>query len=831
MENLRELVGEIENQDEVELRGRVLRVASDAPDPGPPYPHQIEALRRIELGAEKVPPVSGIIHYPTGAGKTRVAMELIARTLRANPRHRFLWATHTKNLIRQSMVRLAELSKLFPRETTFVWAKSADELEEPAKDADVVFLTRNGLTSALERAGDRRCAHPWRQRLERAEPMTLIYDECHQLGADKLQGAWRKFYNSAISPTRGATRPWRTIGLSATPVPTQHEAQRLLEECIFPRRSEGPSTNHDWPFHVIHRVRNETLIDSGVLCELNLYLDRRGDFDVPADLLRKIIGDTHVRAPGEGADKTVLQKYALQFNARVMADVRILEFFAQKLGKSLRLLGKTLVFVPTIEAANRLVGLLYDHFPELRGRVAAVHSKMEQLRVPGQGDASVHEVLGRFRTLGDTPSILVNVDMLTEGFDDPRIRSVVLARLTLSTNRYWQMIGRGTRGPAARGTIDCNVIDPVKLTRLYDYFAGYQPSFAGENRLVEFEDLEEPGPGQGPLPPEVPCIERPPEPASGAYKVDPELERLHGRVAIALRHFLAGNSISEVQAIEAAQNVRIEVSDGQAMLRPAEGRFDSVTATALLIGEISNLESRASVDLAWFRRQLPLTIDEPLLKQRLRTLRAIEHLRLWTESAFAQALTDGAFLASLQQEAAGTASPIPATDRSTTPVAFEPAEEAALDGICAVAWADGGFSQAETSVVLETLRRMFGRAATPALEEAIRARPAPSYIPFDRLERSLTPAQQQLLLLQMAEVAAVDGTISVGERTMLDAVATRLQVPVAFVDAVLGGHLARADVKRSGFSFNAAGSTCPCCAFDLPADAAFCPSCGAAVRT
>ncbi len=55
---------------------------------------------------------------------------------------------------------------------------------------------------------------------------------------------------------------------------------------------------------------------------------------------------------------------------------------------------------------------------------------MGELRIPRQDEASPHEVLARFRRLGDEPSILVNVNMLTEGFDDPKVRTVVLARLT-----------------------------------------------------------------------------------------------------------------------------------------------------------------------------------------------------------------------------------------------------------------------------------------------------------------------------------------------------------------------------------------------------------------
>ena len=169
MTSVAEIISDLENLEEAELRRSLFSVATEAPDPGQPYPHQIEALRRIELGANRVPPVSGILHYPTGAGKTRVGVELIARALRADPRHRFVWATHTKNLIRQSMVRLVEASKLFPPDTTFTWAENPDELEDSEDDVHVVFLTRTALTKVLGRAGDRRCRHPWRLRLERGD--------------------------------------------------------------------------------------------------------------------------------------------------------------------------------------------------------------------------------------------------------------------------------------------------------------------------------------------------------------------------------------------------------------------------------------------------------------------------------------------------------------------------------------------------------------------------------------------------------------------------------------------------------------------------------------
>ncbi|MGH7757332.1 MAG: DEAD/DEAH box helicase, partial [Vulcanimicrobiaceae bacterium] len=49
------------------------------------------------------------------------------------------------------------------------------------------------------------------------------------------------------------------------------------------------------------------------------------------------------------------------------------------------------------------------------------------------------------------------VDVLTEGFDEPRTSAIVVARPTQSVGRYLQMIGRGTR--RALGKSDCLIID------------------------------------------------------------------------------------------------------------------------------------------------------------------------------------------------------------------------------------------------------------------------------------------------------------------------------------------------------------------------------------
>ena len=54
---------------------------------------------------------------------------------------------------------------------------------------------------------------------------------------------------------------------------------------------------------------------------------------------------------------------------------------------------------------------------------------------------------------------LVNHGVFREGFDAPRTRAIVVARPVYSPNLYFQMIGRGLRGPKNGGDDRCLVLD------------------------------------------------------------------------------------------------------------------------------------------------------------------------------------------------------------------------------------------------------------------------------------------------------------------------------------------------------------------------------------
>lgn len=70
--------------------------------------------------------------------------------------------------------------------------------------------------------------------------------------------------------------------------------------------------------------------------------------------------------------------------------------------------------------------------------------------------------------------VLCNCEVLTTGFDAPKVSHVIMARPTVSQVLYEQMLGRGLRGPRFGGTESCIIIDCEDNYRSDRPVLGYQ---------------------------------------------------------------------------------------------------------------------------------------------------------------------------------------------------------------------------------------------------------------------------------------------------------------------------------------------------------------------
>jgi len=109
---------------------------------------------------------------------------------------------------------------------------------------------------------------------------------------------------------------------------------------------------------------------------------------------------------------------------------------------------KALVFTPTVRTAYAMA----DAF-----RAAGLAAEALDGTTPA---VARQATLQRLRT-GQT-HVLANCAVLTEGFDEPSIDAIVMARPTLSTPLYVQMLGRGTR--LYPGKTDCLLLDVVGVS-------------------------------------------------------------------------------------------------------------------------------------------------------------------------------------------------------------------------------------------------------------------------------------------------------------------------------------------------------------------------------
>jgi DNA repair protein RadD len=119
-----------------------------------------------------------------------------------------------------------------------------------------------------------------------------------------------------------------------------------------------------------------------------------------------------------------------------------------------------LYFGPSVEDAHAVALLL-----RLKG--------IQAQGVDGGTRREVRRMLiQRFK--GRELQVLCNCELLTTGFDSPKVTHVVVGRPTTSQVLYEQMVGRGLRGPKFGGTKECEILDII------DGFPGVKPTLGYE---------------------------------------------------------------------------------------------------------------------------------------------------------------------------------------------------------------------------------------------------------------------------------------------------------------------------------------------------------------
>jgi len=357
----------------------------------------------------------GLLSLPTGAGKTRVTVEALVDAIAdrelSGP---VLWIAQTSELCDQAVQTWSEIWRASgpTRRLTISRLWRHYEAEEVDQGEQVVVATVQKLDSGVFEKQQ----YEW---LSRAA--CLVVDEAHTSVGQQYTRLleWQGM-------GRGRERA-PLIGLTATPFRgTNLEETRRLVARYGGRRLDlaalggADAYPHLQAMGILSQVEHELLPGSDLAlssAELE-QLERT-----------RTLPPTAGRHLGEDIERN-----------RTLLDS------IQGLNSDWPLL----LFAASVEHAQTMAALLTRE-----GIPAAA--------ITGETDKAARRYdIERFRS-GDL-RVLTNYNVLTAGFDAPKVRAVYVARPTYSANAYQQMIGRGLRGPLNGGTDTCllvNVADNV----------------------------------------------------------------------------------------------------------------------------------------------------------------------------------------------------------------------------------------------------------------------------------------------------------------------------------------------------------------------------------
>lgn len=351
----------------------------------------------------------GLLYLPTGAGKTRVTVEALLRLLKSGALEApLLWIAQSEELCEQAIASFAEVWRWMgderPLDVSRFW--SGHELDESNEELQIVVAIDDTLASRLEDP-----QYGWLTR-----PGLVVIDEAHTAGTKTYTEILR-----ALGLTAARTdRP--LLGLTATPFRGRNvDLNRRFVERFGANRLE--SLDPEDPIGELRQRRVLSEVDYDLLSGVSVSVAQQDD----EFRTMKEVSKSMLTLIGQDMGRT--QSLVDDIDDRLAADPD----------------WPVLVFAASVASAHTIAALL-----RLRGvRADSVDGGMRKQQR--------RRVVERFKS-GES-QVLVNCDLLTQGFDAPKVRALYIGRPTFSPNRYLQMVGRGLRGPANGGTERCLIVN------------------------------------------------------------------------------------------------------------------------------------------------------------------------------------------------------------------------------------------------------------------------------------------------------------------------------------------------------------------------------------
>ncbi|ERM61714.1 DEAD/DEAH box helicase [Vibrio cyclitrophicus] len=381
----------------------------------PLYDYQIDCASRIRALIQAKGSRRALLHLPTGAGKTRTAMNIIADFLRDNPNSLVVWLADTRELCEQASEEFSKAWYHLGNHNLPTYSFYGDS------ELSISGINRGFLVAGLQKMHSlgqkNKDALQYVYKQLRRNTSLIVFDEAHIAIAPTYKDIVESFLNHSENEAF-------LVGLSATPGRVlggdenlQAENQRLsdfFENNKVTMKVEGYASPLEY------------LITNGYLAKAD-FIDLNYD-----NVEMNLPSSTN----GIRVDNSEVLK-ALSSNSN--RNDKLLE----TIDKELALDSQIIIFACTVEHANELATVLSGKGVSCRS-IDGTTSKV--VRAAAISDYKNKKV-----------NVLINFGVLTAGFDAPCTNVTVIARPTNSLVQYSQMAGRAMRGIRSGGNDKCRV--------------------------------------------------------------------------------------------------------------------------------------------------------------------------------------------------------------------------------------------------------------------------------------------------------------------------------------------------------------------------------------
>ena len=425
-----------------------------------PYDHQKRAMECLDL-INQSQAYSTLVVLPTGGGKTYTASTWLLKNA-IDQKKKILWIAHRKMLLDQAAESFQDFAyaETMPHVSSFRFRIiSGSSSHDRTSD---IQATDNLLIASKDSLGRNLCRlDPW---LANEKELFLIVDEAHHSTA--------KTYRRVIEYVKEKVPNVKIIGLTATPIRTEKREQGLLARIYSDGIKDGRCVHND--IGIAYQIGLKELINRRILARPvfeTYYTEEQYGDSIGLDALDSI----------QNFD-VIPDDIAEQIAKSTVRNKLIVDTYLNKAEEY----GQTIVFTVNITHAIALSALFNKAGVKADYIISGTIDKATGATIgPEENERKLKEYReGKLQ-------VLINVNILTEGIDLPKTKSVFLARPTVSTILMTQMVGRALRGTSAGGTTSAYIISFVDNWNEHIAWVNPESIFEGNNEFTDNADERE----------------------------------------------------------------------------------------------------------------------------------------------------------------------------------------------------------------------------------------------------------------------------------------------------------------------------------------------------